>query len=348
MTVVNALIFDKSSGAMCCDEQTSIGEVRKMLSSDKIQKIIPADIRKSAKLEAVYGGSGTTAIGDEIRRGIKKRIQEKFAAGINAANINHSVNPVTIEDIFQIAYEEMMKVKHRHVNDIVNGYFNFDSTDYIQGFYNDKDNEKIEIKQKEIKSKVFDLIKWNNASEVDSIFLNSAIIGGFDQSGLFRICKLSMKTEMLLQMPYSIFETIGSGSDSAQIIFTDYTASKTLDERRNQIDKTEGMIQLIRATNAAAKFNMGVGGYFNIVIFDSNYEEPDKRFVEIMNEKSKLSSEAVFAYYNDFISYDNLKLLIEELIFKREKSFEDVNEVFFKMSSDKYKMQRFLRGYKVC
>lgn len=345
MTVVNALIFDKNSGAMCCDEQTSIGEVRKMLSSDKIQKIVPSVVRKNCRLEAVYGGSGTTAIGDEIRMGIKKKIKEKYES-ITGNNTN-SNSLITMDEIFRIAYDEMMKVKHLHINDIVKGYFNFDTSDYVRGYYNDKDKHKIEIKQKEIKDKVFNLMNWSNASEVDCIFLNSAIIAGFDESGIFKMCKLSMKTEMLLQMPVSIFETIGSGSDSAQIIFSDYIGSKTLDERRNHIDKTEGMIQLLRATNAAAKYNMGVGGYFNIVLFDSTQDNPDKRFVEIMNSSSRLASEVVFAYYNDFINYDNTFLLIDELVFKKEKSFREVNDMFFKMSSDKFKMQKFLRGYKV-
>ena len=38
MTVVNAIKFNSHSGAMCCDEQTTIGSVRIMMSSDKIQK----------------------------------------------------------------------------------------------------------------------------------------------------------------------------------------------------------------------------------------------------------------------------------------------------------------------
>ena len=345
MTVVNALIFDKNSGAMCCDEQTSIGEVRKMLSSDKIQKIVPSAVRKNCRLEAVYGGSGTTAIGDEIRRGIKRKIKNKYDS---LSGKNESDNGfITMDDIFRIAYDEMMKVKHLHINDIVKGYFNFETSDYVRGYYNDTDNQKIEINQKEIKDKVFNLMNWSNASEVDCIFLNSAIIAGFDNSGIFRICKLSMKTEMLLQTPVSIFETIGSGSDSAQIIFSDYIGSKTLDERRNHIDKTEGMIQLLRATNAAAKYNMGVGGYFNIVLFDSLQDDPDKRFVELMNSNSRLASEVVFAYYNDFVKYENAYQLINELVFKKEKSFDEVNNLFFSMSSDKIKMQKFLRGYKV-
>jgi len=64
---------------------------------------------------------------------------------------------------------------------------------------------------------------------------------------------------MNMEMAGSIFETVGSGSDSAQIIFSDYVSSKTLDERRNSIDRVEGMIQLLRATIAAAKYNMAAG-----------------------------------------------------------------------------------------
>ncbi len=346
MTVINAMIFDKHSGAMCCDEQTSIGEVRKMMSSDKIQKIVPSLIRQNIKLEAVYGGTGTTAIGDEIRRGVKKRLREKYDNNHKRSGDN-SDRLVSIDEIFQIAYEEMMKVKHRHIDDLINGYFNFGTQDYIQGYYKDEKDEKIEISQKDLKDKVFDLINWKNADEVDSIFLNAAIVAGFDSSGEFKICKLSMKTEMLLQMAGSVFETVGSGSDSAQIVFSDYAGSKTLEERRSHIDRVEGMIQLIRATNAAAKYNMGVGGYFNIVLFDSSEDDPDKRFFEVFDSRAKLASEAVFAYYNRYLSYENTYDLIDELIYKRQKSFEELNSRFLNASTDKINMQRFLRGYKI-
>lgn len=82
------------------------------------------------------------------------------------------------------------------------------------------------------------------------------------------------------------------------------------------------MIQLLRATNGAAKYNMGVGGYFNIVLFDGKEDDPDKRFVEIFDSRSKLASEIVLAFYHDFISYDVSYELIDELIFKNSKSFK--------------------------
>lgn len=346
MTVINAMIFDKHSGAMCCDEQTSIGEVRKMMSSDKIQKIVPSKIRENVKFEAVYGGTGTTAIGDEIRRGIKIRLKENFDKALIRSKGN-SESFVSMTDLFQIAYDEMMKVKHRHIDDIISGYFNFNTADYMQGFYKDANDEKIEICQKDLKDKVFGLINWKDSDEVDSIFLNAAIIAGFDSSGEFKICKLSMKTEMLLQIADSVFETVGSGSDSAQLIFSDYAGNKTLDERRNHIDRVEGMIQLLRATNAAAKYNMGVGGYFNIVLFDSSEDDPAKRLFEVFDSKAKLSSEIVFAYYNKFLDYETTYELIDELIFKRQKPFEEMNIRFLNASADKTKMLRFLRGYKM-
>ncbi len=316
-----------------------------MMSSDKIQKIVPKRIREATKLEAVYGGTGTTAIGDEIRKGIKERLSKDFDTG--KSNKDKSEMFKSIDEIFQIGYEEMTKVKHRHINDILSGYFNFDTNDYLQGFYKNQSGEKIDISQKDLKEKVFDFINWRNASEADSIFLNAAIIGGFDESGEFKISKMSIKTEMTLMKAGSIFETVGSGSDSAQIIFSDYASNKTLDERRDHIDRVEGMIQLLRATNGAAKYNMGVGGYFNIVLFDGKEDDPDKRFVEIFDSRSKLASEIVLAFYHDYVSYENTYELIDELIFKKAKSFDELNSSFVNASTDKTKMGRFLRGYKV-
>lgn len=346
MTVINAIKFDKYTGAMCCDEQTTIGDVRRMMSSDKIQKIVPSSVRKILKLEACYGGTGTTAIGDEIRKGIKSRLMEEYELLKNKTKdrIDHIK---TIDEIAQIGFEEMMKVKHGHVNNIIKGYFNFESKDFNQGFFNNHHSKKIEIVQKDVKEKVFNLINWKDSEEADGVFLNAAIICGFDESGQFKIFKLNLKSDMTCDLVPSIFETVGSGSDASQIIFAAYSGVKTLDERRNKIDRVEGIIQLIRATNAAARFNMGVGGYFNIIYFDGTKDSPDERLVEVMDSRAKLASELVQAYYSNFISDNNAYEIIDELIYKRKKSFKEMNAIFLKASKNKNKMERFLRGYKI-
>ncbi|MBS1513977.1 MAG: hypothetical protein JSS63_03025 [Bacteroidetes bacterium] len=346
MTVINAIKFDKNTGAMCCDEQTTIGDVRRMMSSDKIQQIVPTSIRKALKLEVLYGGTGTTAIGDEVRKGMKLRITREYEELKNKTRerIEHLK---TIDEIAQIGFEEMMKVKHRHVNDIIKGYFSFESKDFNQGFYNDRENKKIEISQKDVKDKVFGLINWKDAEEADGVFLNAAIVCGFDETGEFKIFKLNMKTDMTIDLVPSIFETVGSGSDASQIIFAAYSGVKTVSERRNKIDRVEGIIQLIRATNAAARFNMGVGGYFNIIYLDGTKDSPDERLIEVMDSKAKLASELVQAYYGNYISDNNAFEIIDELIYKRKKSFKEMNAAFLKASKNKNKMERFLRGYKV-
>jgi ATP-dependent protease HslVU (ClpYQ) peptidase subunit len=346
MTVVNAIKFNSHSGAMCCDEQTTIGSVRIMMSSDKIQKIVPTEIRENVKLEAVYGGTGTTAIGDEVRKSIKQKLLKEYERLVSRSGemIKHFKS---IDEICQMGFESMMNVKHKHINDIVRGYFNFDTKEYTQGYYKTDKDEKIDITQKELKEKVFDLMNWRNAEEVDSVFLNAAIICGFDSQEEFKICKLSMKTEMNMEMAGTIFETVGSGSDSAQIIFSDYVSNKTLDERRHSIDRVEGMIQLLRATIAAAKYNMGVGGYFNIILFDAKENETDKRFVEIFDNRAKLASEIVHSYYSHFLNYEDTYELVNELIYIRQKTFQEVNEAFLKASNNPGKMGKFLRGYKI-
>jgi hypothetical protein len=344
MTVINAIKFNNHSGAMCCDEQTTIGDVRKMMSSDKIQMIVPDEIKDKLKLEAAYGGTGTTAIGDEIRRSIKLRLQNEYENLLakSKENIDHFK---TIDEIAQIGFEEMMKVKHRHIDDIVKGYFNFNTVEYTQGFYLNMDGEKIDLNQNEVKDRVYRLMNWQDSEDVNSIFLNAAIVCGFDYMDEFKIFKLSMKREMNCEPAPSIFETVGSGSDTSQIIFSDYTGRKTLDERRFNIDKVEGMIQLIRATNAAAKFNMGVGGYFNIIIF--NAKEEENRLFEIYDSRAKLASEIVYAYQAGFLSDDKVYELIKELIFKSDKTFEELNTLFLKYSKSLHKMSKFLRGYKM-
>ena len=92
---------------------------------------------------------------------------------------------------------------------------------------------------------------------------------------------------------------------------------------------------------------MGVGGYFNIIIFDAKEDEPDKRFIEIFDNRAKLASEIVHSYYNKFINYEDTYELINELIYNRQKNFEEVNDAFLSSSGNPLKMGKFLRGYKV-
>ena len=66
-----------------------------------------------------------------------------------------------------------------------------------------------------------------------------------------------------------------------------------------------------------------------------------------MDNRAKLASELVQAYYSNYISDNNAYEIIDELIYNRKKSFKEMNAAFLKASKNKAKMERFLRGYKV-
>jgi hypothetical protein len=121
--------------------------------------------------------------------------------------------------------------------------------------------------------------------------------------------------------------------------------NKTLEERLNGFAPEDGLLAIINATNAASTNNIGVGGYFNIVLFNGKETNPEKRRVEISDHRAKLSCEIASAYQFDFISRDNACGLLKDLIID-QKPFDDVNESLFSMAGNPAGMRRFLRGYK--
>jgi hypothetical protein len=342
MTVVNAMKFDHYRGALVCDEQTTFDDNRYAYLSDKIKSLIPLKISKDVGIVASYGGSGTQSVAAEVVKKTRRELDLAFK-DMKSAGLKH-FHYETIEDVARFAMRKLLEVKHHHLNDIIYANFHFDLDDFNRGFY-EIDGEKFEIKQENIVEKATDYITWKDYNaDVDVIFKNKAIIAGFDPVSGFEMYTLSlMENECFFSG--GLYESIGSGSDTATISLNDFINTKVLSKRRKMIDPVEGIIELVRATNASARKNYGVGGYFNIVIIDG--EKPaGEQYCEILDHRARLASEIVFAAEYNLLSYDDTFYLMNRLIFE-ETTFEEVEEEFMKKSSDYKKLNLLLRGYKI-
>ncbi|MCE1247596.1 MAG: hypothetical protein LWY06_13210 [Firmicutes bacterium] len=342
MTVVNAMKFDFYRGALVCDEQTTFGDNRYAYLSDKIKPLIPPEVMHETGMTAAYGGSGTQSVAAEVVKKTHQEFMDVYADMKYSAQKRFPFR--TIEEVAHFAMKKLLEVKHQHLNDKLYSSFHFNLDDFNQGYY-EIDGERIEIKQQNIVDKATDYITWKDYNpEVDAIFKNSAIVAGFDPTSGFEIYTLSLMDNecFFCGGPY---ESIGSGSDIATISLNDFINTKVLSARRTKIDPLEGVIELIRSTNACARRNYGVGGYFNIVIIDGTKKGQDT-YKEIMDHSARLASEIVFACDFHMINMDDGFKLIDDLIFQ-DKSFEEVEDEFCAKSVDLKKMNLLLRGYKI-
>jgi hypothetical protein len=342
MTVVNAMKFDFYRGALVCDEQTTFGDNRYAYLSDKIKPLIPLEIMTETGMTAAYGGSGTQSVAAEVVKKTHQEFMDVYADMKFSAQKRFPFR--TIEEIAHFAMKKLLEVKHHHLNDKLYANFHFDLNDFNQGFY-EVEGDRIEIKQQNIVDKATEYITWKDYNpDVDAIFKNRAIVAGFDPVSGFEIYTLSLMDNecFFCGGPY---ESIGSGSDIATISLNDFINTKVLSTRRAKIDPLEGVIELIRATNACARRNYGVGGYFNIVMIDGSKTGQDT-YKEIMDHSARLASEIVFAHDYELISHDDCLKLIDDLIIK-DRSFEEVEEEFSAGAVDLKKTNLLLRGYKI-
>ena len=79
MTSINAIRFDKYSGALVCDEQRGWNPENMIINAaDKIKSVVPDDVVESTGMVACYGNTGTSTIGDELKFNIRKRVRQEY------------------------------------------------------------------------------------------------------------------------------------------------------------------------------------------------------------------------------------------------------------------------------
>jgi hypothetical protein len=343
MTVVNAIRFDDFSGAMVCDEQVSWGDmVRKGDVGDKIQSIIPANIQQVYGLAAAYGGSGTSAVSEEIKNLSFNLLREEDE---NRRKQHHLMPDkfMTVQQIADKIFKSLSSLKREHVDEFLYHRFGFRGKDLIRGYYETK-NGKVEINQKEIIDEAQAAMTWKGGySDLRFLYVNRGILSGFEPLEGYRIFYFNMMT-FSYEPVQAVFQSIGSGQDTADLAFADFVSTKTVQERRMHLDSIESMVSILHATNLASMNNVGVGGYYNIVVIDGR-KPNSERLNEIADERAKLASEVVAAYKAEIIARKLAYDTVGEMIFG-DQSFEKAERILFKRCQCEKILSRFLRGYK--
>ncbi|MBN2382904.1 hypothetical protein JXQ70_08485 [bacterium] len=345
MTSINAIKFNHYSGAMICDEQRHWNDDRmKIYGADKILPVVADDIMHRFQLAAAYGNTGTSSIGDEIRLTLRTRIRDAYKDFCDDKDAQKS-DFMSIRDIADLTFSILMDVKHQHIDDQLLSRFGFTTREFCQGFQQ-LDDQEIPIKQPEIIERVQEMIAPPaDFSGSNAVFGNKGIVAGYDRMHGFQIFLFSMREQFCEEVPFG-FAAEGSGSDTVNFVLPSFFDDHHCLHGEIDIDPVEGIMAIIDAVNLAARKNMGVGGYFNIIVF--NGKAPDGDLIsEINDHRSHMASEVVTLLRAGYISRAVAGEIIDSIIFQN-KDIEWAENILFKGRSkeDIHAMHRFLRGYK--
>jgi len=342
MTTINAIRFDEFSGAMVCDEQRGWNSENMVINSaDKIKSVIPQELIEATGIAAAYGNTGTSSIGDELKFNILKKVVteynlQKKKTGFNPADFTN------MEELAKWAFKAQTELKRGHINQTIEGRYGFSVNDFCRGSYT-RDGKNIDIQDKGTIEDIHSAITWKGRTgEMTSVFLNAGIIAGYDPKQGFRIYTLSM-IEFGYWPVQEIFLTDGSGRDMASLKMTEFSNRKTMPERRGAINHLEGIFEMINAVNTACTHDIGCEGYLNIILIDGKKPKKD-RLTQLNDDRAKLASEIVRCFNADYLTKTKAMEMVEALVFGGA-TWEDIDSVFWKTSSNPDEMFDYLRNY---
>jgi len=344
MTSINSLKFNFHAGAMICDEQRHWNDDRmKIYAADKILQIVEPAIMKEFHLAAAYGNTGTSSIGDEIRLTLRNEITHFYNIWKESEPSEHM--DFTVRKLAEICFDVIKGIKHQHIDDELLAKYGFSTREFCQG-YRLNGNNKTEINHREIVDKINRTIAPPaGVGGANAVFGNKGILAGYDDKRGFQIFSFSMRDWYMEEIPVG-FLAEGSGSDAVNYTLPSFFDAQTCSLEGGTVNPIEGIMALIDSVNMAARKNLGVGGYFNILLFDG--QDPEGNIVrEINDHRSHLASESMIALRQGFIESTDAREIIEGLIFK-EKECSWGEERLIECGSKKNlrAFHRFLRGYR--
>jgi hypothetical protein len=344
MTSINALRFDRYSGICIGDESIStVAEMRVNLG-EKVRPCMPEPIFETYGTVAVIGTTGGCAMGGTIQETLENRLRRLFEKEIEKTG-KKPEKFLTIEDIARMTFDVVIETKHQRHNEKIRGTYDFNVSEFLKGSY-ERDGKTYEIKDKEIIREVVDQMVWRNQVEdVGYIFLNAGLLVGYDDKLGFQIYHFDLRDGYWHRVQ-NCYMAEGSGRHSVDPALYGFAEHWLLEERRGNIDPVEGSIALVHGVNTASDHELGVGGYYNIILIDGRKENFQDRLREINDDRSLLTNHVVRALEHHFISYRDAYEYVKELLFENTP-FEEVYEKFWGTVKEPEVMCRLLRRYKI-
>lgn len=312
MTSINALRFDEHRGILAVDEIRSWNpEDMKLNAADKGRCVIPPDVTEALGITGSYANTGTSSIGDELRLGIREEVGRRFYAHRE----RHGTDPAwTGEDMAEMVWDVMVGMKTTHTDQWLDGRFGISQEDLIRGYSLDGCGQKIELKDPKIIEKAFEAITWENKSaEVRPVYANIGIYAGYDPVRGFRIWQFNLM-EQFAEPVDGCFFVSGSASDTTSRVLAEFSAGLPPRVRRGGLDPALGSLVLLAAINEAGRTNIGVGGYYNLHLFDGT-RPPAERLREVNDHRAKLAAEIADAWQAGFLPRAEARNFVQEILF---------------------------------
>lgn len=344
MTSINALRISRDLGLMACDEQRHWNPERlKIYAADKIRPVTPPEITERYRVAAAYGNTGTSSIGDELRLTIYREVENLYRSRCEREG-EPPERFLTVKDIASLAFRVISRMKRNHIDGELRNQFGFTMEDFIKGEYAGEDGRIVPITDEKIIARAHDLITGKaEGLRTHAVYGNAGIVAGTDPENGFTSYLFSMR-EKFWEPVYGGFVAQGSGSDSANFVLGSYFSENPLLRQDARIDRVDGIIRLLLAVDKASRTNLGVGGYFNIMIFDSKAAEPRNILRQINDHRSKLTTEVIRAHEAGLLPEAAVREVIDGLMF-REKDGDWAEQKMWSAVTDRRLFFRFLRGY---
>jgi len=345
MTSINAMRFDEYSGMLICDEARSWNDENgRFLTAEKMRLVISDEVIKATGSVIYMGKTGTSTLGNEFLESTKDALTVKFNEMVEKQG-KPLDKFMTVKEVAHFLFHNLCEVKRKHIDYTLKSRYGFTSNDFVAGFYKNAKGERVDIKDKTVIDEVHKIMTWEGMNATSkSIFLNAQVVAGYEPTQGFRIFRSSLIAPHC-EPVHEIFSCDGSGVDSTDFVFTAFANTRTISERRGNIDRVEGLAVLLEALNLANESSAGCDGYLKIQYINGREKDHLSRNKEIHDCRSKLAQEIVKAAVHDFILWKKAYELLEAVIYE-DVAFLEVDDAFKRASTKPQAMLDMLRGHR--
>ncbi|MHC4600722.1 MAG: hypothetical protein ACYS47_17145, partial [Planctomycetota bacterium] len=311
---------------------------------EKIRSVVRPDISEEQDVYFFLGSTGASATGDEII----DRVEKAVSAAYDGAKKAEGRVPdafLSTREIADLAFSVVTELKRTHVDDYLKGRFGFVTEDLVRGAYTNAAGETVAIDEKKIVDEAMKYVTFEGMPEdVKGIFGNSQVLAGYDPQDGFRIFFQTERMPVCEEVQ-EIFLAQGSGRDTCDLHYAHFANTRTIRERRGEVDRTEGLVAMLRGLDMAFRLTAGVEGYPKIIYLNMEADRVEDRLMEISDMRSKLAAEIVASGREGFLTDEDVHELVGGLIFDG-RPFEAVDaELFRKARCGEETLFKFLRGW---
>jgi len=342
MALVNLLKFNRDSCALVSDEEYWHNRRRRILYGDFVQSLLTDEIAEDLNLEVAYGASGVPGFAIDVVNKTRAELASLYKSRHLSKNKNKMYR--CVNDVAGILLKNLQEAFRKRADAKLKGLYGFNTDDLIRGFFQ-KDGEKVEIKQKNVKDASLKIAQTSKrGTPLDNFLEHQGLIVGWDGEKGIQAYYFNYEDFILYQSATDI-DCIGKGKDISQVILANYINRKHLKARREGYDRVEGIIELIFSAHEAQVHTHEVGGCFNLVYINGKGKTHKERYIEINGNAARVSNEIVIAYKNRQIDKEDAFILTDELIFQG-KDHELIEEKMFSRCKNPTALDFILRGYK--